>query len=58
MTDTATPVIIVGAGISAIQLYDEFSLVTTSVTRRPPEFHRALDHPSLLRTGSHHTAVS
>jgi cation diffusion facilitator CzcD-associated flavoprotein CzcO len=33
-------VVVVGAGISAIQLLDEISLVTTTtwVTRRPPEF--------------------
>src|SRR4029079_14340173 len=33
-------VVIVGAGISAIQLLDEISRVTTTtwVTRRPPEF--------------------
>jgi thioredoxin reductase len=37
---TAKHVVIVGAGISAIQLLDEISRVTTTtwVTRRPPEF--------------------
>jgi cation diffusion facilitator CzcD-associated flavoprotein CzcO len=39
---TGRHVIVVGAGISAIQLLDEVSRVTTTswVTRRPPEFRR------------------
>jgi cation diffusion facilitator CzcD-associated flavoprotein CzcO len=40
---TGRHVIVVGAGISAIQLLDEVSRVTTTswVTRRPPEFREA-----------------
>jgi len=40
---TGRHVIVVGAGISAIQLLDEVSRVTTTtwVTRRPPEFRKA-----------------